>query len=481
MKSSEIKGYITVYFSLTIGIMLSFLVTIMEGIRMKTIQFETECVMDIGLNSIFAEYNREMWKQYNLLLIDSSYSAPNASDENTKRHLLDFMNKNFIKSSMIAGRGKDLTAIHADNADLFDVSYASDQDGSVVQYQIIKLMRDQKGISLVDGADMSYDEYKKQEQEYEKYNQNRFDNKKEIDGMIEEINMEKEEGEEDICIDNPADSVEDLSSGWILQYALAEGTELSSQTCNLSEYVSHRSRQKGSGLRSNQNLGFNLIDKQLYHSYLMSKCGYYQKKKESALLHYQIEYLLKGNESDRRNLELVAEQIFKIRYGINMAYLFSDGQKQLEAEELALAITSSVGQPALCEAVKLSILFAWGYAESAKDIRILFDGNKIPDSKTATTWNTPLSQMITFKSHLGEYRVTNTGRNYKDYLSAFLYLTKEKTLNMRLLDLMEMDIRKTNGNSYFKADHCIYQLTAQVNVSSQYGYGYQIMRSFSYE
>ena len=207
----------------------------------------------------------------------------------------------------------------------------------------------------------------------------------------------------------------------------------------------------------------------------------YSKKKENAALNYQLEYILKGIDNDVSNLEKIAEQIFKIRYVINMTYLFSDSAKQAEAEELAIIVTSGIMHPELCEAVKLSILFAWGYAESAKDLRILFDGNKLTDTKTASTWNTPLSQMVTFKEHLGEYSLSGNGRTYKEYLYGFLMLKDKDTINKRLMDIMEMDIRRTDGNQNFKMDQCIYQLQAQINVSSKYGYGYQINRSYSYE
>ena len=44
-----------------------------------------------------------------------------------------------------------------------------------------------------------------------------------------------------------------------------------------------------------------------------------------------------------------------------------------------------------------------------------------------------------------------------------------------------MDIRKTAGNRYFRMDKCVYQLKANVNVTSDYGYGFSIERDYSYE
>ena len=63
VRTNKKAGYITVYLSLSLLIILSFIFTLIEGIRMQTIRFQTECVMDMGLNSIFAEYNRELLEQ----------------------------------------------------------------------------------------------------------------------------------------------------------------------------------------------------------------------------------------------------------------------------------------------------------------------------------------------------------------------------------------------------------------------------------
>ena len=67
------KGYITVYLSLVTGILLSLLLTIIEGVRIHTIRTQTECVMDMAMDSALAEYHREMLEQYELFFIDMKY------------------------------------------------------------------------------------------------------------------------------------------------------------------------------------------------------------------------------------------------------------------------------------------------------------------------------------------------------------------------------------------------------------------------
>ena len=47
------------------------------------------------MDSILAEYHRELQKQYNLFAIDCSYGTESASTKLTESHLLEYMNRNF--------------------------------------------------------------------------------------------------------------------------------------------------------------------------------------------------------------------------------------------------------------------------------------------------------------------------------------------------------------------------------------------------
>ena len=228
----------------------------------------------------------------------------------------------------------------------------------------------------------------------------------------------------------------------------------------------------------------NLVDETtarvLLQEYLFEKCSYFHQMKEKSLLKYQIEYLLHGKGSDLENLEKTVKEILHIREVVNITYLLSDPEKIGLADELAWLVSLVLFSPELKEAVKISILYAWCYAESVKDVRILLDGNKVPLSKSKESWNTPLHQLVSFTAHLGEYSAVSEGQDYQDYLQFFLYLKSEKQILYRFMDLCEMDIRGTRGNSFFQMDGCIEAVKATANVSSGYGPGYKITRTFAY-
>ena len=66
------RGYITVFLSLSLTLILSLVFTVIEGARISAIRMKFECVTDIGMNSVLAEYHRELVKQYNIFAIDAS-------------------------------------------------------------------------------------------------------------------------------------------------------------------------------------------------------------------------------------------------------------------------------------------------------------------------------------------------------------------------------------------------------------------------
>lgn len=476
------KGYITVYLSLTVAVILIFIITLTEGIRVQTIKFQTECVMDIGLSSIFAEYNRELFNQYGLLAIDASYGEIGGSEERTKSHLLQYMNMNFEapgQAEMLQFR--NLTAVHADNATLSDVSYLSDGEGSVLKYQIVRLMKEKTGISYVEDSIPAFSDTHS-ENKYKQLENEKKSSFGQINELLNEINeVRRQEEKDEVSIENPAEQVEKMNRSLLLDLAVKDCSSIMRREVDLTEYISHRNHKEGAGLWIEQPEPDGMLNNYLFRRYILEYCSYYGNIKENSRLGYQLEYLLYGKKNDFDNLDAFAGQVFRERYVINAAYLFSNGEKISQAASMAAAVTAGIGSPQLSEAVKLTILFSWCYAESMQDLRIIFDGNGVARVKDDASWNVPLSELLTFTSSLGSYHAVEGGKTYYDYLTEYLFLKNEKTLRMRLMDIMEMDIRMTGGNRYFGIDNCIYQMKADVNVTSQYGYGFSIERDYSYE
>ena len=73
----QIPAYMTVYLALTLGVLVTLWMALMEGARLGAIQLKTLCLADACTDSVLAEYHRELFKRYNLLAVDSAYGTGN--------------------------------------------------------------------------------------------------------------------------------------------------------------------------------------------------------------------------------------------------------------------------------------------------------------------------------------------------------------------------------------------------------------------
>lgn len=483
MMKKEQKGYITLYLTLTLGVMLTFVFLLLEGVRSETIRTETETVLDIGLYSVFGEFNRQLLEQYDLFFVDTSYGQGKPDVRRSEEHLQYYMNENFQKQRQNGMLGiTDVTNLTCDNVIFENYMYASDEDGEVLKNQIVDYMQDKVGISSLERILSDFEVIQKGNYLTMDISAAWEDADANLNSLLEKRKQELSDNEEEpIGLDNPADYVKGIRGQGILGLALSREKEVSAMTIHPEYYLSHRKNEKGMGsLKTEENLTDKITEGWLLREYFVEKCGSYHSSKEGSLLKYQLEYLLFGKESDLENLEAAVNRILYIREAINFVSLMADTQKVEEADALATLISLVCFSPEIKDAVKATILFAWSYAESVKDMRILLDGNKLPLLKTKESWNTPLSKLLLFTACLDEYRVEKEGFRYEDYLKFFLIQKPEKELLYRFMDLCEMDIRMTEGNEYFQMDGCISAVKAKVNVSSGYGNGYEIIGTYQY-
>ena len=103
-KKKRINGYMTVYLTLTMTVLLSLCLTLIEGVRSSAIKLESEIAVAIAADSIMAEYNRELFRQYNIFAIEDSYGTDRASISNIDEHLATYMTKNLSGDGGVEGR-----------------------------------------------------------------------------------------------------------------------------------------------------------------------------------------------------------------------------------------------------------------------------------------------------------------------------------------------------------------------------------------
>ncbi|WP_074890252.1 DUF5702 domain-containing protein [Butyrivibrio proteoclasticus] len=439
---------------------------------------KTECVADISMNSVLAEYSRQLYEQYGLLMVDTSYGTGSHTIVNTEEHLRNYVQKNLELSlpGKVLGQNTML-GMYCKDANITGNSFASDNNGAVLNRQILAYMGADVIGSLV--SDVEENVMTLQESGFDTTDVDAMarENQEEID-EIELPTIINDEGEEEqVSLGNPADTVNSNRGIGPLNLAISDRSQISDTVVNLSEYASHREKNKGTGL--NDDLDMSIAKRALIEQYYYEKCGYYGAEMEKSLLKYQMEYLAYGENSDYANLGHVAGTLLFWRQASNMLYLFNCGPKVEAADMMASLLTAVMLVPELKELVKYSILFAWTFAESISDLKILFNGGRVPLAKSDDTWQLGLEAMFSFRDYDGGD--CGEGLYYKDYLRMIVFMTDFNIKTQRLMDIMEMDIRKTSGNADFKIDHCLDCFRAEIEIGTSYGYGATIDRVYGYE
>ena len=67
--------------------MLSLLLTLIEGAAVGATRLQAELTADLGLDSVFAEYHRELLRQYGVFYIDDSYGNEKGGISRVEQHL----------------------------------------------------------------------------------------------------------------------------------------------------------------------------------------------------------------------------------------------------------------------------------------------------------------------------------------------------------------------------------------------------------
>lgn len=478
------NGYLTVYVALSMTVMISLCLTLIEGARRNAIRMESEVITEIGLDSILAEYHIEMLKQYHLFFIDTSYGTSQPSLVLTQEHLTDFIQHNCdLTQVFLEGLFyRDFLAMEVESAAITETSTASDQNGLILRRQAVETIKEDFGITYlqnIQGWLSEVEGYGLAQRDVEQ-------EKKAVDGQIDAYNgTEKQLSEKEwtkIEIQNPTQRLETQKSKGILSLVLKNTDTISKAGVELGGLFSDRKKQ---GLLNSGNAAVegekeSLIDKLLFQEYLLRYTGHYGSELEKGLLQYQAEYLIAGKDNDMENLKGVISRISAIREAANAMYLFSDETKCAEAQIVAAAAASAMLVPEITTLLKITILLGWAYAESLYDVRQLLNGGRVPLLKNAQNWHYGI-ECVSEGNVNDDVISVGEGLSYEDYIRILLALTGTEKITDRFMDIVEMDIRMTPGNSRFRIDGCVDHVKATVDITSKYGYQYTISRRRGYE
>ena len=165
----------------------------------------------------------------------------------------------------------------------------------------------------------------------------------------------------------------------------------------------------------------------------------------------EVEYILCGQLSDEQNKRRTDLALEALRAGLNLTHIYSDPEKVQAITAAAEVIT-----PGPAAAVtQIGIAAAWAAAEAVNDVKLLHKGRRVPLAKSSASWAIDLDAIL--EGYSGEdgciYPEVDTGRTYDDYLRVLLYAKDESMKTARILDLIQINMRK-NYDAGFLVQEC---------------------------
>lgn len=506
------RGQITVFLSLLFLVLMMSFLFIVEGVISYSASSLGEDAVKGAGESIMANYDRELFKNYHLFFLDPRQKDYIVTDGK------EFINQYFS--------GNSFFDIYCDSLEVTGEKTAVDEDGLYLKHEIREWMkyREEKEIAkvledIIRNTKKNDGERKECQEEVDSAE---TDVKKEQD---EEVNQEtkeetnKKDTESDLKgdVDKNTDNVEDMKpdekaaseeiepvseetlkerNNWkeikgtlqllmrtgILFYAAEHLENLSRQSIPGTNLPSKRVKSSSfdneqrlldkmdelsfsslKGIKSLLSVDISmdgrgtLWTKDRYIiSYIEDCFSFYgsSDKKDNALL-YEVEYLISGKNSDIDNLKRVANYILLLRFINNYIFTGKDTQMKMQINTMASAITGVMGMPQTMKAVQVLIRMAISYGESLLELHTLFSGGEVPLIKDKTTWNLTLKTMA---EQLRNKQIVKKGKkniSYKDYLKLFL-LTKgnSRTVCYRMMDIMQENIASKEPG--FLMENCLF-------------------------
>lgn len=181
------------------------------------------------------------------------------------------------------------------------------------------------------------------------------------------------------------------------------------------------------------------------------------------LLNGEVEYILHGDNRDKKNIENTLLKIYGIRSGFDFLYIITDGEKMKLASAigsaLAAATTCAIAEP-IFTAVVLS---GWALCEAGLDVAALKKGEEVPLIKTKETWRLSISGIKNIlkdsvddnKREEGEFAM-----NYEGYLRLLLFSMNQEKKLLRIQDLIEANISSATESDFKLGDYSISVITS---------------------
>ena len=511
------KGSMTIFMTLMLCVMISMISTGLWSVQTAAARTQILNGVDIGLYSLFAQYDRTLLSEYDIFALDASgqdgkLDLASVYDDFSAYMLPVFM-QNSQKLIVLEGGLGGYALLTDDGGDVFYHEAVRYMQETLWAQGITALQNRlggrQASLSEAEAAgerlehgntmgdydnEMNSAAQRSQEAERQRAAQSssgdgsRFggpggqggDGFAGSDGSGGTVPFEEApagaSGPE-----NPIPTIKRIRNMDLLMLVMPPTKSISSRDIRGKVLLSGRVRQQGMGMIGWYQPDGNVLNDLLFHQYVMSKLPNFLRPASSGLV-YQVEYLIGRKTSDRENLERVVKRLLLIREGANAIYLAGDSEKMTQVKLLASAIAGTFLVPPAAVVIEAALVACWAFAESILDVRELLSGGKIPLKKTPADWQLSLENLPTLLDRLDtDRRSSPDGLSYQEYLEILLMGVDRREKLKGMMDMIELTLRDRPGWEEFRLDSCVVGAKASVDVLANGSKVFLVERMFGYE
>lgn len=467
-------------FCLLSVLILSLSVVCVRSVQLASFRFLAAESIDLGLYSLFGQYDKELLEEYDMFFLDASYGSGQLQLAQVIQML-----ENYTNDTLQAENDQ----YKMKQSGFTEYMLASDQNGNVWKEQAVAFMKQSlgtQGIALL-LQDLQKKQKTAEEQEKEVHRDTRDDPEALYDRQIQESRQQTEE-ETDGAVtfqgieENPIDKIREVKKMGILALVMPDSVSVSGKRVEATQLLSNRKENTGMGAQIP--ITFSPLEDVMYQEYCIQKLSCFGQMRGAGELDYQIEYILEGKYSDEENLKETVKRLLRFREASNYAYLAANASARQQCAAFALSLASAVGIPQASAVVEVVLRLCWAYGESLLDVRTLLSGGKVPLMKDQESWKLSVDRLFYVLEELKAVgkEQTESGMDYASYLRLLLFMQRDLSRQtLRSLDMIEGTVRKLPGKEAFRLDCCIQSLAIEGRVQDAHGRLYILARDYSYQ
>ena len=453
---NSLKGEISVFLSLMTVILISFILAILDSAVIKTYGNMKKVNAQAAVFSVFGEYEDELFNDYGIFAVDSSYGK-------------DSINEKFIEDKLRYFGSGDM------DHKIEGIQLITDENCASFRSQALKYISD----SVFDDNVSSFEGEKSKWQSILDNALKAFEKDGEYDSLLEDLKGSYKEGSE--VDENAFEILEDSKNSSLVKELLPDGTSVSKRKVNKEILASNRKLNTGRGVKFDTSKIYSPTADISFNEYVLYKFKNVTNadiQEEGDGLLYEVEYILNGKDSDMENLEDTVEKLIFLRIIPNYEHIKNSVSKNSEVEALSAALSVAIANPELKDVISGLLKWMWAYTESKCDVSALMAGLKVPEMKTDETWHSGLYDCFTDNV---TYNLSDCekGLDYEGYLRVLLFAGKQEKITFHCIDMIELNICCVREN--FRIDNCFVKISLKNKAELIKGFTYSFPLEFGYD